>query len=152
MLLTPLYQIDSSTTIDGNVEFVHSRSVQLYEGGGAETSWVLQKWPPSLQICRMTSRPRKPSPYLLLRLRVSAILSPRPAFWTPLAVFIFCSRYMAEPTNNENISLYSRLCNNLKNRLIDKLKIFIHSVDPKFFFVKRLHKASVRKRRPSKRL
>ena len=39
MLLTPLYQIDSSTTIDGNVEFVHSRSaVQLYEGGGAETS------------------------------------------------------------------------------------------------------------------
>ena len=66
--------------------------------------------------------------------------------------FIFCSRFMAYPTKNENMSLYSRLCNNLKNRLIDKLKIFIHSVDPKFFFVKSLHKASVRKRRPSTRL
>ena len=29
------------------------------DGGGAEVPWSPQKWPPSLRICRITSRPRK---------------------------------------------------------------------------------------------
>ena len=29
------------------------------EGRGAEAPWSPQKWPPSLRICRITSRPRK---------------------------------------------------------------------------------------------
>jgi len=38
----------------------------------------------TLQICRMPPGPAKPPPCLLLCLRASAILSPSPAFWSPI--------------------------------------------------------------------
>ena len=45
---------------------------------------------------------------------------------------------MAKTTKIHNISLHSRLCNSLKNCLIDKFEILIHSIDPKLFFEKSL--------------
>ena len=50
---------------------------------------------------------------------------------------------MAKTTKIHNISLHSRLCNSLKNCLIDKFEILIHSIDPKLFFVKSLQKDSM---------
>ena len=54
---------------------------------------------------------------------------------------------MAKTTKIHNISLHSRLCNSLKNRLIDKFEILIHSIDPKLFFVKSLPERCYDKRR-----
>ena len=45
---------------------------------------------------------------------------------------------MAKPNKIQKISLHSRLRNSLKNRLIDKFEILIHSIDPKLSFVKSL--------------
>ena len=116
------------------------------EGGGAEAPWALQKRPPSLQICRITSKSGE-------IVSVSLVTSPslchfvsRPTFWSLLAVFIFCLPLIAQPTKNQNISLHSKLRYSLKNHLIDKFERLIHSIDPKLFFVKSLHKAGIRKR------
>ena len=54
---------------------------------------------------------------------------------------------MAKPNKILKLSLHSRLCNSLKNHLIDKFEILIHSIDPKLFFVKSLPERCYDKRR-----
>jgi len=45
----------------------------------------------------------------------------------------FYLTFMAQPTKNQNISLNSRIHNSLKNRIIHKVKIIIHSIDLECF-------------------
>ena len=111
----------------------------MKEGGGAEAPWTLQKWPPSLQICRMTSRPRK---------NVSMPLATFPSLShfvsTPRILISACCFYIFLTLNGwtnqkSKYNLHSRLRNSFKNHLINKFEILIHF---KFFFVKSLHKNS----------
>ena len=99
------------------------------EGGGAEAAWALQKWPPSLQICGMTSRPRKTVsvPLALCRSLGHFVSTPH--------ILIFACRFL--------YFVYllwlnqSRLRNSLKNRSIDKFELLIHLIDPNLFFCKK---------------
>ena len=53
------------------------------EGRGAEAPWSPQKWPPSLRICRTTSRPRKtglPAPVTSSRLPPFCLHAPHFGF------------------------------------------------------------------------
>ena len=77
-----------------------------------------------------------------------AILSPRPAFWSPPVVFIFCLILLASPNKYQNISLHIRLSHSLKNRLINNFDMLIHSIVLELFFCKSLHKGGMSKRRP----
>ena len=71
------------------------------EGGGAEAPWSPQKLPPSLRICRITSRPRKtglpasvtsPSLPPVIFAGIMAPLHP-----LPRPTILFEPRYLAEP-------------------------------------------------------
>ena len=85
------------------------------------------EWPPgsaklSPSHCNVTKPP--------------AILSPHPAFWSLLVIFIFCLVLLASPKKYQNISLHSKLCHSLKNNLINKFDILIYSIDLKLYFCK----------------
>ena len=66
-----------------------------------------------LQAWETVSMPLTTSPGLRHFVYMPNILS-------PLAIFSFCLPFMALPNKNQNISLYSRLLNSLKNCLINK--------------------------------
>ena len=83
--------------------------------------------------------PQNWSPSLIDVTKPTAILSPRPAFWSPLVVLIFCLNLLALPNKYQNISLHSRLRHSLKNRLINKFDMLIHSIVLELFFYKSLH-------------
>jgi len=84
----------------------------VLRGRGAEAPWSPQKWPQSLQICRMTSRPRE---------SVSATSPSLPPFclhaphFDLRLLFLFLFNFIGLTKKYQNISLHSRLRHSLKN-------------------------------------
>ena len=97
----------------------------------------------------MTSRPRQTvSVPLAMSPSLCHFVSMPHTLISAITIFIFCLPFPNQPKIKKIFSLHSRLRNSLKNNLIDKFEILFHPIDPKFFFVKSIHKAGIRKRRP----
>ena len=76
---------------------------------------------------RITSKPRK-------TVFMPLATSPGLRIWSPSAVFILDYLLWLNHAKNQNSSLYCRIHNSLKNRLIHKVQILIYTINLKFFF------------------
>ena len=93
--------------------FQCSANWSIQQGMGCRATMSPVKWPTE------PSDTQNPLRALQNRLRASDL-----RFYLP---------FMAQPTKNQNISLNSRIHNSLKNRIIHKVKIIIHSIDFELF-------------------